>query len=62
MLHQEGNGAHRARVEHNRHTILIQLSGEGGSGWTVLAVDRPQRPTARRTIEKSCRVATFAGL
>jgi hypothetical protein len=42
-LHEEGNAAHRARVEHNRHTILVHLSGEDGTGWTVLAVDRATR-------------------
>jgi cytolysin (calcineurin-like family phosphatase) len=42
-LHEQGNPAHRARVEYNRHTILIHLSGEDGSGWTVLAVDRGTR-------------------
>jgi hypothetical protein len=42
-LHEDGNPAHRARVEHNRDTILIHLSGEDGPGWTVLAVDRSTR-------------------
>ena len=43
VLHEDGNPAHRARVEHNRDTILVHLSGEDGQGWTVLAVDRPTR-------------------
>ncbi len=43
VLHEDGNSAHRARVEHNRDTILVHLSGEDGQGWTVLAVDRPTR-------------------
>jgi hypothetical protein len=42
-LHEEANPAHRARVEHNRDTILVHLSGEEGHGWTVLAVDRASR-------------------
>ena len=42
-LHEEGNPSHRARVEHNRDTILVHLSGEDGSGWIVLAVDRATR-------------------
>ena len=42
-LYEEGNEAHRARVEHNRDTILVHLSGEDGEGWTVLAVDRGSR-------------------
>jgi hypothetical protein len=39
-LHEEGNPAHRARVEYNRETVLVHLSDEDGTGWTVLAVDR----------------------
>jgi hypothetical protein len=46
MLHEEGNPAHRVRVEHNRHTLLVHLSDEDGGGWTVLAVDRETRRTA----------------
>lgn len=42
-LHEEGNPAHRVRVEHDRNTILVHLSGEEGDGWTVLAVDRRTR-------------------
>lgn len=43
VLHEEGNPAHRLRVEHNQDTILVHLSGEDGDGWTVLAVDRATR-------------------
>ncbi len=42
-LHEQGNPAHRLRVEHNRGTILVHLSGEDGQGWTVFAVDRTTR-------------------
>ena len=42
-LYEDGNPRHRARVEHNRDTILVHLSGEDGTGWTVLAVDRATR-------------------
>ena len=42
-LHEESNPAPRARVEHNRNTILVHLSDEDGHGWTVLAVDRDTR-------------------
>jgi hypothetical protein len=42
-LHEDGNPAHRVRVEHNDDTILIHLSGEEGRGWTVIAVDRATR-------------------
>jgi hypothetical protein len=43
ILHEEGNPQHRVRVEHNRRTILVHLSGEDGHGWTVMAVDRASR-------------------
>jgi len=43
VLHEQGNPAHRLRVEHNRNTILIHLSEEDGRGWLVLAVDRATR-------------------
>jgi hypothetical protein len=42
-LEEEGNPKHRLRVEHNKDTILVHLSGEDGKGWTVLAVDRRTR-------------------
>jgi hypothetical protein len=42
-LHEQGNPTHRLRVEHNRDTILVHLSGEDGQGWTVMAVDRATR-------------------
>jgi hypothetical protein len=45
-LHEEGNPAHRVRVEHNRDTILVHLSGEDGLGWTDGAVDRATRRAA----------------
>lgn len=45
-LHEDGNPAHRVRVEHNRDTILVHLSDEDGKGWTVLAVDRATRAWA----------------
>jgi len=43
VLCEEANPAHRLRVEHNRDTVLVHLSGEDGKGWTVLAVDRATR-------------------
>ena len=45
-LEQETNPNHRARVEHNKDTILVHLSDEDGTGWTVLAVDRKTRAWA----------------
>ena len=46
ILHEQGNEAHRARVEHNRDTLLVHLSDEDGAGWTVFAVDRETREWA----------------
>jgi hypothetical protein len=46
ILHEEGHPSHRLRVEHNRDTILVELSGEDGQGWLVLAVDRDTRQWA----------------
>jgi hypothetical protein len=43
VLYEEGNPAHRLRVEHNRDTLLVHLSDEDGQGWTVMAVDRATR-------------------
>ena len=42
-LEEEGNPKHRVRVEHNRDTLLIHISGENGPGWTTLAIDRATR-------------------
>lgn len=44
ILHEDGNDAHRLRVEHDRTRLYVELSGEDGAGpWTVLAVDRDSR-------------------
>lgn len=43
VLHEQGNPAHRLRVEHDRDTLLVHLSDEDGTGWTVMAVDRETR-------------------
>jgi len=42
-LQEEKNPAHRLRVEHNQHTLLIHLSNEDGDGWTTIALDRATR-------------------
>lgn len=42
-LEEEGNPKHRARIEHNRHTLLVHISDEYGRGWTTLAIDRATR-------------------
>jgi hypothetical protein len=44
ILHEDGNEAHRLRVEHDRNRLYVELSGEDGKApWTVLAVDRETR-------------------
>jgi hypothetical protein len=45
-LHEDGNPAHRLRVEHDDRTLLVHLIGEDGDGWTVMAVDRATRRVA----------------
>jgi hypothetical protein len=42
-LEEEGNPLHRVRVEHNKDTLLVHISGEDGHGWTTVAIDRPTR-------------------
>ncbi len=42
-LEEEGNPRHRVRVEHNRDTLLVHISGEDGDGWTTVAIDRATR-------------------
>ncbi len=42
-LEEAGNPDHRVRVEHDQHTLLVHISGEDGSGWTTLALDRATR-------------------
>jgi hypothetical protein len=55
LLFDEGNPAHRLRVEHDASTLLIHLSDEDGGGWTVFAVDRASRrwavAQARRQVD-----------
>lgn len=47
ILHEDGNEAHRLRVEHDRSRLYVELSGEDGAGpWTVLAIDRASRQYA----------------
>ncbi len=61
MLHEDGNPAHRLRVEHDRDRLFVELTGEDGSGpWTVLAVDRASRRYSvaqGRTKEEATRAA-----
>jgi hypothetical protein len=46
LLHEQGNPTHRCRVEHDRATLLVHLSGEDGDGWTTMAIDRATRAWA----------------
>jgi len=63
-LHEEGNPAHRVRVEHNKHTLLIHLSAEDGDGWTTIAIDRATREwaVAQRPRQMDAAMAAFAQL
>jgi hypothetical protein len=42
-LCEADNPAHRVRVEHDNHTLLVHVSDEDGGGWTTLAIDRTSR-------------------
>ena len=59
-LEDETNPRHRARVEHNKDTILVHLSDEDGAGWTVLAVDRKTREWAVAQAETQLHAAKEA--
>ncbi|MEJ8280658.1 hypothetical protein [Pseudonocardia spirodelae] len=59
-LHEEGNPAHRVRVEHDGRTLLVHLSGEDGPGWTCLAVDRDTRAYAVRQDARQADAAAAA--
>ena len=63
-LEEEGNPAHRVRVEHNKDTLLIHVSGEDGHGWTTLAIDRPTREwsLAQRVTQADAAKAAYGNL
>ena len=63
-LEEEGNPLHRVRVEHNRDTLLVHVSGEDGHGWTTLAIDRATREwsIAQRHRQSDAAQAAYAGL
>ena len=63
-LHEQGNPAHRLRVEHDRQTLLIHLSDEEGAGWTTVAVDRATREwsVAQRTTQLDAASSAVAAL
>jgi len=59
-LEEEGNPDHRVRVEHNRDTLLLHLSGEDGHGWTTVAIDRATREWAIAQRRRQVDAATVA--
>ena len=63
-LQEEKNPAHRLRVEHNKHTLLIHLSNEDGDGWTTIALDRATREwsIAQRLTQLDAAKAAFEQL
>lgn len=63
-LEEEGNPLHRVRVEHNKDTLLIHISGEHGHGWTTLAIDRSTREwsIAQRHRQLDAATAAYANL
>ena len=60
ILFEEENPAHRLRVEHDRDTLLIHLSGEDGKGWTVFAVERATRRVAVAQADRQMAAASEA--
>ena len=60
-LEEEGNPQHRVRVEHNKDTLLVHISGEHGHGWTTLAIDRATREwsIAQRHIQSEAAEAAY---
>jgi hypothetical protein len=64
ILHEDGNPGHRLRVEHDRETLLVHLSGEDGGDWTVLAVDRATRrwAVAQARRQRDAAVAAYTSL
>ena len=61
ILHEDGNDAHRLRVEHDRSRLYVELSGEEGAGpWTVMAVDRASRRYAVAQADTKTRAAEAA--
>jgi hypothetical protein len=60
ILHEDGNAAHRLRVEHDADTLLVHLSDEDAGGWTVIAVDRATRRWAVAQARRQLDAATDA--
>ena len=60
ILFEEENPAHRLRVEHDRDTLLVHLSGEDGKGWTVFAIERATRRFAVAQADRQMDAASEA--
>lgn len=63
-LEEEGNPQHRVRVEHDKDTLLVHVSGEHGHGWTTLAIDRKTREwsIAQRHVQSEAAQAAYGNL
>ncbi len=63
-LAEEGRPRHRLRVEHNRDTLLVHLSGEDGQDWTTVAIDRSTREwaIAQRKGQRAAAAAAYRQL
>jgi hypothetical protein len=63
-LQEQGNPAHRIRVEHNKFTLLVHISDEDGQGWTTFALDRTTREwsVAQRTRQLDAAKAAYEQL
>ena len=59
-LNEQGNPAHRLRIEHDQVTVLIHLNDEDGKGWTTIAVDRASRRYAVAQHERQLDAAVAA--
>jgi hypothetical protein len=57
---KKGIRINRVRVEHNRDTLLVHISGEDGHGWTTLAIDRATREWATAQRRRQVDAATVA--
>jgi len=60
QLCDEANSRHRARVEHDNHTLLVHVSDEDGNGWTTIALDRTTRAWAVAQRDSQLGAATAA--
>lgn len=59
-LCEESNSAHRVRVEHDNHTLLVHISDEDGHGWTTVAIDRSSRVWSVAQRDRQLEAATEA--